>query len=127
MKISYKRKESREKLSRKLGVTQQHLYRIEKQGYLPSLSLLIKLSQLCGPVKIEDDNGKLYLFIPLEFDCATIDPIEFIDIQKESENIASIDKDTLVKAFKQNNAKAQSEILKECLEAYSVLGEALCS
>lgn len=126
MKITFKRSESREKLARKIGITQQHLYRIEKQGYVPSLNVLIKLSQLCGVIKI-DDEGKQYLFVPLDIEHPTIDSIEYMDVQKEAEDVIDIPKETLVKAFKQNDPDAQKAILKECQEAYEALGEALCS
>jgi len=118
MKIVFKRKESREKLARKIGITQQHLYRIEKQGCPPSLNVLIKIAQLCGTIRIYGNN-KQYLLIPLDIEDSTIDPIEYVDIQKETP------KETLVRAFKQHDPEAQGTILKECKEAYEVLEEAL--
>jgi len=125
MKVRFKRAERRSKLARKLGVTYQYLYRLENTGGVPSLQLLCKLSKEVGIIHIQDDDGKQYLFIPLDIENSTIDPIEYIDIQKETEDILNIPRETLVRAFKQKDTESQKTILKECREAYEALGEAL--
>jgi len=90
MKVRFKRAEKRSKLARKLGVTYQYLYRLESIGGNPSIQLLCKLSREVGIIHIEDENGKQYLFIPLDIEDSTIDPIEYINIQKERETYRKV-------------------------------------
>jgi len=125
MKIIFKRNIKRSELAKRLHVSYDFLYKLEKGQAIPSLQIACKLAKIHKILKIEDGDDT-YFLINTSLENNTIeDPIGLLKVQKEAEDIVNISKETLVQAFSQHNPDAQKIILKECQETYEALGEAL--